>query len=88
MNFGISATIGLFVSVAKDFQTAIERMRISLSREDVNKVWNYIDSHQRGFIDLGDLSVAYGNRVSNFGKTIETAVEKRATDGYKLQVRD
>ena len=63
-------------------------MRISLSREDVTKVWNYIDSHQRGFIDLGDLSIAYGNRVSNFGKTIETAVEKRATDGYKLQVRD
>ena len=72
----------------KDFQTAIERMRISLSREDVTKVWNYIDSHQRGFIDLGDLSIAYGNRVSNFGKTLETAVEKRATDGYKLQVKD
>ena len=28
----------------KDFTTAVERMRISLSRDDVNKVWNYIDA--------------------------------------------
>ena len=28
----------------KDFVSAVERMRISLSREDVTKVWNYIDS--------------------------------------------
>ena len=29
-----------------DFIQAIERMRISVSREDANKVWNYIDSKQ------------------------------------------
>lgn len=33
-----------------DFVTAVERMRISLAREDVTKVWNYIDSAQQGFI--------------------------------------
>ena len=27
-----------------DFVQAVERMRISLAREDVTKVWNYIDS--------------------------------------------
>ena len=34
----------------KDFVSAVERMRISLSREDVTKVWNYIDSKHQGFI--------------------------------------
>jgi Ca2+-binding EF-hand superfamily protein len=29
-----------------DFVAAVERMRISMSREDVNKVWNYIDGAQ------------------------------------------
>ena len=33
-----------------DFVNAVERMRISLAREDVNKVWNYIDAKQLGFI--------------------------------------
>ena len=33
-----------------DFISAIERMRISLSREDITKVWNYIDSSQKGYI--------------------------------------
>ena len=28
----------------KDFTTAVERMRISISRDDVSKVWNYIDA--------------------------------------------
>ena len=28
----------------RDFQTAVERLRISISREDIAKVWNYIDS--------------------------------------------
>ena len=28
----------------QDFVAAVERMRISLSREDITKVWNYIDS--------------------------------------------
>ena len=29
-----------------EFISAIERMRISLAREDITKVWNYIDSKQ------------------------------------------
>ena len=29
-----------------DFVSAVERMRISLAREDVSKVWNYIDAKQ------------------------------------------
>ena len=33
-----------------DFLSAVERLRISLSREDSNKVWNYFDSNQQGFI--------------------------------------
>ncbi len=33
-----------------DFMAAVERMRISLSREDVTKVWNYIDAQQLGYI--------------------------------------
>ena len=33
-----------------DFISAVERMRISLSREDITKVWNYIDSKQVGYI--------------------------------------
>ena len=33
-----------------DFIAAVERMRISLSREDCNKVWNYMDAKQAGFI--------------------------------------
>ena len=28
-----------------DFFSAVERMRISLSREDANKVWNYLDTN-------------------------------------------
>ena len=36
----------------KDFVGAIERIKISLSREDVTKVWNYIDSGQKGHITL------------------------------------
>ena len=33
-----------------DFISAVERMRISLSREDITKVWNYIDAKQVGYI--------------------------------------
>jgi Ca2+-binding EF-hand superfamily protein len=29
-----------------DFTQAVERMRISIAREDVQKVWNYIDAKQ------------------------------------------
>lgn len=61
-----------------DFVSAVERMRISLSREDINKVWNYIDSKQQGFIQLPELSVAHANKLNNFSKQIETAVETRA----------
>lgn len=51
-----------------DFVSAVERMRISLAREDVTKVWNYIDSAQQGHISLQDLSIAFQNRVSDFNK--------------------
>jgi len=51
-----------------DFVQAVERVRISLSREDVTKVWNYIDSQQMGYISMQELSLAYANRVSNFNK--------------------
>jgi len=50
----------------KDFVDAVERIKISLSREDVKKVWDYIDSAQQGFITLQELSLAYANRVNNF----------------------
>ena len=29
----------------KDFFNSVERMRISLAREDVGKVWNFIDAN-------------------------------------------
>ena len=61
-----------------DFISAVERMRISLSREDITKVWNYIDSKQVGYIGLPELSVAYANKLSNFNNKVETAVESRA----------
>ena len=68
-----------------DFKTAIERLRISLAREDINKVWAYIDARRRGYIQLEDIAVAYTNRVTNFGKTIENVVENRAFEGYNQQ---
>lgn len=34
----------------KDFYSAIDRMRISLSREDANKVWDYLDMNKNGYI--------------------------------------
>lgn len=61
-----------------DFFAAVERMRISLSREDITKVWNYIDAKQQGYITLPELSVAYANKLNNFSKQVETAVETRA----------
>lgn len=68
-----------------DFLSAVERMRISLSREDVTKVWSYIDSKQQGFIQLPELMAAFGNKLTNFSKQVETAVETRAGQQYKLQ---
>ena len=61
----------------------IERMKISLSREDIGKVWNYIDAEQQGYIQLPELSVAYANRVNNFNKRVEVAVENAAAVHYK-----
>ena len=29
----------------KDFFSSVERMRISLAREDVAKIWNYLDAN-------------------------------------------
>ena len=68
-----------------DFISAVERMRISLSREDITKVWNYIDSKQVGYIQLPELSLAYANKLNNFNNKVETAVESRAVQQYKLQ---
>ena len=53
-------------------------MRISLSREDIAKVWNYIDAKKQGYIQVSELSTAYANKLNNFGKQVETAVETRA----------
>jgi len=41
-----------------DFTSAVERMRISLSREDANKVWNYLDTNKNGYIQLHEVSQA------------------------------
>ena len=68
-----------------DFVATVERMKISMAREDVNKVWNYIDSAQKGFIDLPELNVAFQNRISNFSKSAEKAVELIAVEQYKNQ---
>lgn len=68
-----------------DFVATVERMKISMAREDVNKVWNYIDSAQKGFIDLPELNVAFQNRINNFSKSAEKAVELIAVEQYKNQ---
>lgn len=65
-----------------DFVSAVERARISLSREDVNKVWNYIDAGQQGFIKLQELTIAFANRINNFNKNQEKAIENKATNVY------
>lgn len=51
----------------KDFHSAVERMRISLSRDDANKVWNYLDMNGNGHIQLQEVSQAYENKLNNFG---------------------
>ena len=66
-----------------DFISMIERIKISLSREDIGKVWNYIDAKQQGYIQLPELSVAYANRVNNFNKKVEMEVENAAALHYK-----
>lgn len=68
-----------------DFVSAVERMRISLAREDVTKVWNYIDGKGQGWISMPELSAAYASRVSNFSKTVEAQVERNAVQTYKQQ---
>ena len=71
-----------------DFISAVERARISLAREDINKVWNYIDSNQQGYIQLQELTTAYANRINNFNKNIEKSVENKATIVYNQQKND
>ena len=66
-----------------DFIQSIERARISLAREDVGKVWNYIDQKQQGYITLAELSAAYSNRIHNFNKSAENAIESKAVKQYK-----
>jgi len=65
-----------------DFISAIERARISLARDDVTKVWNYIDSNQQGYIKLQELTTAYANRINNFNKNVERSIETKATKVY------
>lgn len=68
-----------------DFVSAVERMRISLAREDVSKVWNYIDAKNQGWVSMPELSAAYAQRVSNFSKTVEAQIERSAVQQYKQQ---
>ena len=66
-----------------DFVAAVERMRISIAREDMQKVWNYIDAKQQGWIGLPELSNAYNNKIANFNKQVEKAIETKAGTTYK-----
>ena len=66
-----------------DFVSMIERMKISLSRDDISKVWNYIDAKQQGYIQVPELSIAYANRVNNFNKRVEVEVENAAAYHYR-----
>ena len=68
-----------------DFMQAVERMRISLAREDVAKVWGFLDTTKAGHIQLQELSNAYANKIHNFNKQVETAVETKAGTKYKIQ---
>lgn len=63
----------------------MERMRISLAREDITKVWNFIDANKAGYIQLQELSTAYANKIHNFNKNAENAVETKAVAQYKKQ---
>ena len=71
-----------------DFLQAVERMRISLAREDVTKVWGFLDTNKAGYIQLQELSNAYANKIHNFNKQVETAVETKAVAQYKKQQSD
>ena len=68
-----------------DFISMVERMKISLSREDISKVWNYIDAKQQGYIQVQELNIAYANRVNNFNKRVEVDVENTAALHYRKQ---
>ena len=66
-----------------DFLAAVERMRISMSREDITKVWGYIDVKSKGYITLADLSLVYSSRMdNNMTKTAETALATEASQHY------
>ena len=68
-----------------DFFSAVERMRISLSREDANKVWNYLDTNKNGFIQLQEVSQAYEHKMNNFGGKVQLEVETRASEQYHAE---
>ena len=58
-------------------------MRISMSREDITKVWGYIDVKSKGYITLADLSLVYSSRMdNNMTKTAETALATEASQHY------
>ena len=66
-----------------DFVSAIERMRISVSKEDTRKIWNYLDEKKAGFIQLQDLHKAYGCKMShNLNKMAENTIEQQAAQQY------
>ena len=41
-------------------------MRISLSRDDANKVWDYLDMNKNGYIQMFEVSQAYEHKLNNF----------------------
>ena len=64
----------------KDFFSVVERLRISLSREDANKVWDYLDMNKNGFIQLQEVSQAYENKMNNFGDKVQQEVFHQASN--------
>ena len=60
-------------------------MRISLSREDANKVWNYLDANSNGYITLQEVSQAYEHKMNNFGGKVQLEVETKAADQRRME---
>ena len=64
-----------------DFQSAVERIRISISRDDINKVWNNLDEKGVGYILLADLHQAFSSKMShNLNKGAEMAIGQQAAN--------
>lgn len=71
-----------------DFLGGVERMRISLAREDAAKVWTYLDFAGKGYIQVQDLSVAYANNQHNFNMKAEVAINNAAMKNVAKQAAD